>query len=437
MNLMRAKIFGYDLAPGQLKIVGSVLDPTVKRLSVCAMTRYGKTRSVAIGLMLHVLNSPILKIPKRILLLAPTIPQTNILRNYISETISASPELINLVDVPSRSVENLKREMSKKRLTFKNGWETLTLTAHGKGEQLMGFGGDIIVPDEACLISDAVYTSKISRMLGDNPDAKLIELINPWHRHNFAWRHWQNPNFKHIHIGWRQALAEGRVTQVFIDEQQEELSEYEFKVLYESVFAEESEDTLIRWSWIEAAKKNMQTLDLSIARSVWGLDIGEQGPDLTILTKCLTDGIRYQQQRSIVIKEKETMPTANAVSVLVPKNETLNVDSIGVGAGVYSRLLELGHHAVSVRGSTAPTTQGDRFLNQKAQRYWQLRTVFENGDIGILNNKHLTRQLSLMRYEFTSAGKIRIVDPKGKSPDFSDSLSLCMCEQKAVPRVAY
>jgi len=425
---MKSEIFGWQLTSGQTRIVSAILNPKHQRLTVCATTRYGKTRAVAIAILLYILAHPKTKIA----LIAPTRDQTAILRNYIAEHIATTPILSALVDSPSRGdPEQLRKEMSKKRVTFKNGSEIITLTAHGTGEQLMGFGANIVVLDEACLIDDEVYRSRISRMLGDSPDSKLVEMVNPWHRHNFAFRHWQSPRFKKIHIDWRQALREGRVTETYINEQREELSEYEFKVLYDSVFAEDSEDTLIRWSWIETATKRkieFRTPTLN----VWGLDVGEQGPDLTVLTKCLSDGIRYVHKETYVIKEKDTMPIANKVSTIVPKNEQINVDSIGVGAGVHSRLAELGHKAASVRVSMSPTSHGERYLNLKAQNYWRLRTLFEQGLISIRTEDKLMSQLGQMRYEFTSAGKIRIIDPTAKSPDYSDSLMLCVSKNEGV-----
>jgi len=432
---MQAEIFGYTLTPGQLKIVGSILDPTVKRLSICAMTRYGKTRAAAIAVMLYTLTHS----NKRIFFIAPTNDQTNIIRNYTADLIAQSPQLAALVDTPARGdPTQLKKEVSKKRVTFKNGCEIQTLTAYGAGEepgkQIMGFGGDLVLLDEAALILDEVYTSRISRMLGDSPDSKLVELVNPWHRHNFAWRHWQNPDFKHIHIDWQQALAEGRTTETYINEQREELSDYEFKVLYDSIFAEDSEDTLIRWSWIEAATKRVIEFKVPV-HNVWGLDVGEKGPDLTVLTKCESDGTQYVHKETYVIKEKDTMPIANRVSQIVPKGEQINVDSIGVGAGVHSRLAELGHKAASVRVSMSPTSHGERYLNMKAQNYWRLRTIFEQGLIAINKEDKLMSQLGQMRYEFTSAGKIRIIDPTAKSPDYSDSLMLAIATDSYKPWV--
>jgi hypothetical protein len=370
---------------------------------------------------------------KRILIIAPTTEQTSIIRNYIAEMIASSKILCQLVNKPSRTgPEQLKSEMSKKRLTFKNGWEIITLTAHGEENEtdpapnLMGWGGDIVVLDEACLILNKVYTQRISRMLGDNAaDCKLITLINPWNMQNFAYPQWQNPEFKRIHIDWQQALAEGRTTEAYLKEQKELLSDYEWTVLYESNFANESEDTLIRYDWIQrATKKQIQFTGKT--QTTWGLDVAEQGSDLTIYTRAETDGQQYAIQEQKHIPERETMACANHVDLIVPKNENLNVDSIGVGAGVYSRLKELGHTVVSIRVGESPvaSTEAKRFMNLKSQRWWMVRKLFEEDKISIPNNPKLISQLSQMRYEFTTISKIKIIDPEGKSPDYADSLML-------------
>jgi hypothetical protein len=406
------------------------------------MTRYGKTRFVAIGLLLLIANTPIVlkQKPKRILIIAPSTDQTKILRGYISEHIANNKTLSALVDKPDRATpERLKTEMSKQRITFKNGWELITLTAHaGENEadpapNLMGWGGDIVVVDEACLIRPEVYTSRISRMLGDDAaNSKLIVIVNPWNKLNFAWDAWQNPLYTKIQIGYKQALAEHRTTQAYLDEQKALLSDYEWRVLYESEFADESEDTLIRYDWIERAI-NKQITFTSIPQKTWGLDVAEQGADKTILTPAETDSIHYKIGQQTWIRKQETMDTANEVAAIVPPTENINVDSIGVGAGVYSRLTELGHKTMSVRVSMAPTLEADRYLNQKSQRWWRLRLLFEQDLISIPNDPKLISQLNQMRYKFTSVGKIQIIDPEGKSPDYADSLMLTILEKIVDP----
>jgi hypothetical protein len=139
-----------------------------------------------------------------------------------------------------------------------------------------------------------------------------------------------------------------------------------------------------------------------------------------------------------VIKQKETVPAAKEVSVYVPKTENVNVDSIGVGAGVYSALKESGHKVTSIRVSESPMVEVDRYLNLKAQRFWLLRQIFEADKIEIPNDPKLISQLSQIRYKFTTAGKIQIIDPEGKSPDFSDSLMLTInAPSRYVGLIAY
>ena len=406
------------------------------------MTRYGKTLFVAIGLLLHICYTPIEPHPKvkRIIIIAPTREQTRILRGYINQIITHNNHLNNLLDETKNSSKRLCSERSKSRLTFKNGWEIITLTAYaGDNEKdpapsLMGHGGDIIVIDEACLIHQSVYTSRISRMLGDNAaNSKLVIVINPWDKNNFAYTAWNDPTFTKIHINWHQALLEGRTTQAFLDEQKKILTPYEWAVLYESNFAEESQDTLIRHNWIQRAINHKQPDNYPLkgrARCIYGLDVAEHGIDKTILTQAYTDGTSYKIVEQTEIKTYDTMSTANSTAALITKNDPIQVDTIGIGAGVHSRLLELGYKATSIRVSETPTKEKERFLNQKSQRYWHLRTLFENNKISIPNNPTLITQLYQIRYKITTNGKIQITDPHGKSPDHADSLMLTLQIQK-------
>lgn len=352
----------------------------------------------------------------------------------MAEMIAYDKTLASLIVKPTRDIQQLKNEVSKQRITFKNGWELITLTAHGNENEedpapnLMGFGGKIVVIDEACLILNKVYTQRISRMLGDYPDSKLIVMVNPWNMLNFAYEQWKDPRFRKIHIDWRQALAEGRTTQAYLDEQKSLLSDYEWTVLYESKFAPESEDTLIRYDWIQRASE--KTIQFTVpTETAWGLDVAEQGADQTILSNAATDGVQYAFNSQQRITERETIPVASHISNLVPKNDSINVDSIGVGAGVYSYLKEEGHKVNSIRVGEAPiaNSESKKFLNLKSQRWWQVRGLFEKDLISIPKDPVLISQLSSIRWEYTTISKIKIKDSKktgGKSPDRADSLML-------------
>jgi len=92
--------------------------------------------------------------------------------------------------------------------------------------------------------------------------------------------------------------------------------------------------------------------------------------------------------------------------------------------------------AEGIKVGESPATESFRFLNKKAEMYWNMRTLFEEGRISIPKHRTLISQLAKMKYELTSSGKIRIIDPEDKSPDFADSLCLGLYKKKRTVRPA-
>ena len=111
--------FNFDLTKKQIQIVQAIAYEETDRLSVCAMTRYGKTQCVAIGIALFILWNE----NRKIMFIAPTRDKAAILRDYMADLVLGCPELINLADWEISGRERLKKEASKNRLTFKNGCE--------------------------------------------------------------------------------------------------------------------------------------------------------------------------------------------------------------------------------------------------------------------------------------------------------------------------
>ena len=93
---------------------------------------------------------------------------------------------------------------------------------------------------------------------------------------------------------------------------------------------------------------------------------------------------------------------------------------------MYDRLIEVGYNAIEIKGGRSPETKRgkDRFNSLKDEIYWNLREMFEQKLISIPKHKTLISQLNKLTYEITSSGKIKVIKPEDKSPDFSDSLAL-------------
>lgn len=451
------QLFGAKLTPKQTEIVRKIGFAEEKRLSICAMTRYGKTFCTALGVAIYILLHP----GKRIALIAPQKEQAEILRNYLTELILSCPLLMEITEFDVKGAERLKKEVSKNRMTFKNGCEYKIYSAYHDAYRLMGAGADLVLVDEACLVSDEAY-AKIMRMLGDNPEqAVLIELFNPWNRDNKAYEHSNDPAYCCLHIGWRDALKEGRITKSFLEEQRKELTPLEFEVLYESRFPAQSEDSVFNLDRVkEAGEKQFNLVkglpelldlvdnpskhtesevkkareELKAWKAIIAADVADKGLDHTVVFW----GYEKEGQFEVVGRYSEpyseNMAVAGRINNLVRSfigrhvKGLVNIDCTGVGTGVVSRVKEVvrdeGFVNVTVKGAhfgESPINK-KRFLNRKAENYFRLRSLFIEGNIAVKGTKELSRDAGGVKWELTSGGdKVRIVDPD-KSPDETDAL---------------
>jgi len=430
-----------EICDYQKRIMETILYEKSKKTLCWATTRAGKSLAVALALILVAT----FRKGKKIRIIAPTKDHTAIIMNYITQHILDHDLIIGQLEGMGeeiKTVERLRKQISKNRITFKNNNEIMIITASisMQGRSLIGHGGNLIVIDETEQIPAEIIRTKVMRMLGDSPDSIVFMISNPSAK-GFMYEAMHDSSWKQIKIHWQDCVKEGRLSKEFVMEQKRELTDIEFKIWYESEYPEDYEDTLIRWSWIERAR-DRDEFKLKKADVVWGLDVAEFGNDLTVLTGTETDGKRYNIKAIHSWGKTDTMRTVGKCQQYrLEKGETIYVDATGVGSGVHSRLDELGYDSVPVKVGKSPekVANSERFLNQKAQFYWRLRTLFEHDKISIPNHRELIKQLSQMRYEMTSSKKIKIIDPgektldgvkvgKHKSPDFADSLMLCCSE---------
>ena len=136
-----------------------------------------------------------------------------------------------------------------------------------------------------------------------------------------------------------------------------------------------------------------------------------------------------------VLHQMDTMQVAGWVAAAVREHKPSRVyiDEIGVGAGVLDRLRELGHPARGVNVAQRAQEE-DRFVNQRAEGYWRLRELFEQGLIRIPDDNELIGELSSMRYNYDSRGRIKIESKDEMrrrglpSPDKADALMLAFLD---------
>ncbi len=437
--------FDVNLTPIQLSTVRKIVFKEYNKFSISAMTRYGKSFIIAIAMGLYIL----LNKDQKIRFIAPTSEQSLILRDYLAEMMRTCKQLLEITEFTHAQEEKLTTQSSRAFQTFTNGMSYRVFTAHDEADSLMGHGlgneGGVLIIDEACQIKKRAAYAKIMRMLGDNPDKTiLIELYNPWDRDTVAFEHSIDPKYHRIHIGWSDALKEGRTTKKFIDERKEELTPIEFTVLYESLFPQQAEDAVFNLERIRECIQNYE--DFGSDTRIISCDVADKGLDKTVImvgSYRKTDG-KYKIEEIFSENLSESTDVAGRINNLMLRDRPLypnfivNIDSIGVGTGVLSMVREFNKEnnlSVEVNGchfGEKPTEEEERFLNKKAQFYFKLKEYTENQMIFLIENKHLIKELTGITWKFNSRNKIQIVDPEEKSPDFADALVYFIWKDKKI-----
>lgn len=197
-------------------------------------------------------------------------------------------------------------------------------------------------------------------------------------------------------------------------------------------FAENSEDTLIPLAWVEAAMARWE--DMPEGDNVeLGVDVARFGSDKTVI------GVRYGMKVTELHEYslQDTMETAGNVMVLNREHNPSNikVDVIGLGAGVYDRLNELNAPVSEVNVAESPSDK-ENFRTLRDELWWNVRELLDpnpklNPDpIGLPPNDDLLADLSNIKYEIDSRGRIKVESKKdmkkrlGRSPDYGDTVCL-------------
>lgn len=351
--------------------------------------------------------------------------------NYINEHIFDSPLFYSQLDVDSAK-ERLKKEASKKRVTFRYGGELSILSLDARNtkrnfEAAMGHGSENVILDESSLIDDVLYAT-VKRMLGGHKKNFLLEIGNPFYRNHF-YQTWEfDKRYEKVFVDYKQALKEGRFTKDFIEEMREQPL---FDVFYECKFPDE--DTIDK----DGYRTLVTAIDIILRDEIklegelkLGVDIGGGG-DLNV------GQLRSKKGAKVVIKNQssDTMTNVSEIQRILKeykelKPENVFIDDTGIGRGVTDRLHELNINVMPVTvGSKA---KDDKFMNLKAELSWAMSQWIKGG--GIVTDPETKKQLTWNKYK-VQTDKLIKMQPKdelkkvtGKSPDYSDSLILTFME---------
>ena len=210
------------------------------------------------------------------------------------------------------------------------------------------------------------------------------------------------------------------------------------KIKILAVHPESSDENLIPLSWIEAAQVRWLESKIPDMKGIRGADIAGQGNDTTVFVDRYGDYV--DEIETVIAMNPETahMETAGKINKDAAKFESIFIDTIGEGSGVFSACKESGlknvysfKNSYGAKGLT-DITQTMKFGNMRAYTHWALRDWLNpqfDSKAMLPPDDELKAQLAEPRYKYDKAGVLWI-EPKddikerlGVSPDKLDGLA--------------
>jgi hypothetical protein len=316
----------------------------------------------------------------------------------------------------------------------------------------------LIVFDEAPGVRTDIYEAVEGIRAGG--DVRLLFIGNPviasgpffdlfyeesdgWHRETIS--AFDTPNLEGLTINDVLAMSDAElddnvrpylITRRYVYEKWHEWGPdhplYQSRVL--GAFPLQSDDALLSLAWLEAAANRTVAFhgDLTVQA---GIDVAGPGDDETAL--CIRQGD--------AILHLEAWADADArgkvLAALRPWKsrglDAVNYDSAGIGTYFGPALADEGYPVVPVNVGESPTTDKakEKFLNLRAEVFWNFREWAAEGMLAGLTDRAAIAQLAGIRYEHDNRGKIAIekkadARKRGvKSPDRAEAVVLAFWNQ--------
>ena len=408
----------------QKNVLQSIIDN--ERVSVRSGHGVGKTAMLS-WLILQWL---ITRYPSKVACTAPTAHQLeDVLWGEVAKWYRRMPDgLKNLLRLSRDRVEVLTAPQ-----------ESFAVARTARKEQPEAFQGFhseniLFIIDEASGVEDIIFEVGEGSM--STPGAKTLMTGNPPRTSGYFYDSFHSS--RKLWSTHKVACSDSKmVTKRYVDEMKEKYGStsniYRVRVLGE--FPSGDEDAVIPLALIEdAVTRQVDQVD---GNMVWGLDVARFGSDRSSLAKrmenTLTEPIRFWRGKDLMQLCGIVVDEFNKMKGNEIPHEIL-IDSIGVGAGVVDRLMELGLPARGINVAETPSIQ-TRFNRLRDELWWKTREWFEERNTHIPDQDELIAELAMPRYNYTSAGKLK-VESKAEmrkagmqSPDLADALCLTFAFQ--------
>lgn len=303
-----------------------------------------------------------------------------------------------------------------------------------KPEALQGFHSDnlLVIADEASGIPDVIFEVGQGALSSEN--AMVILTGNPTRTSGFFFDTHHKTRER-----WSQIVVSGEtcplVSPQFIEDiaQQYGRDSNVFRVRVQGEFPQAEDDVVIPLELCTSA--TMREVE-AYGPVRWGIDVARFGGDRTVLVKRRDNATT---EKHVAWHGMDTMQIAGRIyaiwldTPLEQRPQSIFVDLIGIGAGVFDRLMELGLPVVGINVAEAAAAS-DQYNRLRDELWFRGRKWLEKKHCKLVDDPTLIAELSLPRYKITSSGKLKaegkdeLKKRYPRSPDVADAFLLTFAD---------
>ena len=301
------------------------------------------------------------------------------------------------------------------------------LDATGKSNMLF-------VVDECSGVDDIIF--EVAQGALSSEGSKILMVGNPTRNTGYFYDafHKSSHRWKRMTVS---CYDSPYVSEDFIEEMKSQYGEDSntFRIRALGEFGTESDDSLIGRHLVDGAISRQ--VDAMLIAPVWGLDVAFTGADRCALAKrqgnVLLEPVKYWSGKDLMETVGSVLTEYEATSFMERPSE-ICVDAIGIGAGVCSRLQELGLPARSINVAESPSL-GNRYARLRDELWFKAREWFEARDCHMPEQDELINELTSLRFKILSSGKFKAegkdeMKRRGlRSPDLADAFVLTFASQ--------
>jgi hypothetical protein len=310
-----------------------------------------------------------------------------------------------------------------------------------KPEALQGFHSEniLFLIDEASGVSDNVF--EVAEGALSTEGAWVVMAANPTRQSGYFFdsHHKMRAEWGCLHVNGEKCK---RVSKAYVQSMAKKygIESSIYKVRVRGDFAT-APDGVIALELCEAAKIR-EVAKFSKSPVIWGVDVARFGDDSSAIAKRQGN---YQLEKTVERYGLDTMQVAGWIKQewdRTPEKQrpaSINIDVIGIGAGVVDRLKELNLPVYGVNVAESPAVNaGDmQFERLRDELWWKGREWLEAKDCFLQDDDDLIGELTTPKYSIQSNGRIKVESKKElkargvKSPNLADAWLLTFASDSA------